>query len=310
MNLGETGRPRLPGGCLIDRGLAGCDGGFRRESAVPDCLRLPFLVLSLATLVATGCSRQRPAQSWRALFNGRDLSGFYTWLQDTRYEDPRHVFAVSNGVLRISGDGLGYLATDKTYANYELELEYRWGSTNTHWGDRLGRARDGGVFLHAVGPDGNSHDGGGAFMAAIECNVFEGATGDFLLIRGDAVSGQLIAPRLTVNTRPNRDAENWPWWEPSGEPLELVRWGRVNWRHKAPGWTDVTGFRGPADVEHPVGQWNQLRLSCVDDTIEVRLNGQLVNRATRVFPRAGKILLQREGSEWLIRRMAIRPLNR
>jgi hypothetical protein len=101
------------------------------------------------------------------LFNGNDLGGFYTWLVDTKSEDPRHVFAVTNGMIRISGEGLGYLATEKGYRNYHLVAEFKWGKTNWHWGDRIGRARDSGIFLHAIGPDGNSHDGQGAFMAAI-----------------------------------------------------------------------------------------------------------------------------------------------
>src|SRR5881296_123645 len=61
------------------------------------------------------------------LFNGKDLSGFYTWLVDTKREDPRHVFVVTNGVIRISGEGLGYLATEKEYQDYHPR----------QWRDRL-----------------------------------------------------------------------------------------------------------------------------------------------------------------------------
>src|SRR5687768_13424068 len=41
------------------------------------------------------------------LFNGKNLDGFYTWLKDTKYEDPRQVFRVTDGMLHVSGDGLG-----------------------------------------------------------------------------------------------------------------------------------------------------------------------------------------------------------
>jgi hypothetical protein len=244
--------------------------------------------------------------NFRPLFNGRDLSGFYTWLVDTAYEDPRRVFTVTNGWLRLSGDGLGYLATREVFRDYELTVEFKWGGTNTRWGDRPGKARDSGIFLHATGPDGNSHDGDGAFMAAIECNVFEGATGDFLLIRGDDPAGRLIAPRITIATDARRDADGWPWWTPGGHPLTLERWGRVNWRDKDPDWQDVTGFRGGRDVERPSGQWNELRILCQGEVIETRLNGELINRATKVWPREGKILVQCEGSEIFIRKLAVR----
>lgn len=107
-----------------------------------------------------------------ALFNGKNLDGFYTWLVDTKYDDPRRVFSVTNGVLRISGNGLGYLATKNEYSNYVLTAEFKWGAQNWHWGDRVGRARDSGIFLHSAGPDGSSVDGKGAFRAAIESQIF------------------------------------------------------------------------------------------------------------------------------------------
>src|SRR5262245_24462295 len=134
------------------------------------------------------------------LFNGTNLDGFYTWLVDNQREDPRRVFTATNGLLRISGDGLGYLATHKEYRDYHLIAEFNWGRTNWHWGNRVGRARDSGIFLHATGPDGNSHDGGGAFKASIECQIMQGSVGDFLLIRGAAADGSLIAPRITFES--------------------------------------------------------------------------------------------------------------
>ena len=249
---------------------------------------------------------ERPSSE---LFNGRDLSGFYTWLVDTRDADPRQVFTVTNGLLRISGDGLGYLATRESFRDYELIIEFKWGKTNTRWGDRIGKARDSGIFLHATGPDGNSHDGGGAFMAAIECKVIEGATGDFLLIRGDDAQGNLIAPRVTITSNGRRDADGWPWWSPDENALTLERWGRVNWRHKDANWRDVTGFRGANDVERPPGEWNQLAITCRDATIRIELNGRLVNEATDVRPREGKILLQCEGSEIFFRKVLVRQLE-
>src|ERR1044071_1249935 len=45
------------------------------------------------------------------LFNGIHYDGFYPWLVGSKYNDPRRVFTVTNQLRRISGDGLGYLAT-------------------------------------------------------------------------------------------------------------------------------------------------------------------------------------------------------
>lgn len=270
----------------------------------PPRFRACIAALALLASFSTRAASPKP----QSLFNGHDLAGWHTWLVDSRTNDPRGVFTVSRGLLRISGDGLGYLATDREFENYRLELEWRWGSANTHWNDRLGRARDSGVFLHATGPDGNSHDGHGAFMAAIECNLFQGATGDFLLIRGDDATGRLIAPRLTTDVALERDAEGWFTWRRGGRPQTVERWGRVNWYGKSPDWRDVTDFRGPRDIERRPGLWNRLVCESQSGRLRLTLNGVVVNQARDVSPRRGRILLQCEGSEIHFRRVALAEL--
>jgi len=245
------------------------------------------------------------ADSTQTLF-GSDLEEhFYTWLVDSGYEDPRKVYSLKEGVLRISGDGLGYLATKQTFQDYHVRLQFKWGERNWPWGDRVGKARDSGLFLHATGPDGNSHDGNGAFMAAIECNIFEGAVGDFLLIRGDDAHGKLIAPRIKAEMADQFDAEGWPTFQLGGGSKTIERWGRLNHRFKSPEWEDVTGFRGLHDVVVP-GAWNQLECRCKGDQILIFVNHTLVNKARNVWPNSGRILLQCEGSEIYFRKMEIR----
>jgi hypothetical protein len=166
------------------------------------------------------------------------------------------------------------------------------------------------VFLHGTGPDGNSHDGAGAFRAAIECQIMQGATGDLLLIRGTNAAGALIAPRVTVLTSGELDADGWPFWDARGRPRTLERWGRVNWNGKSRAWRDELEFRGDRDAEKPAGQWNRLVCACNGSAIEVRLNGRLVNAAFDVHPSRGRILLQCEGSEIFFRDVRLRPLPR
>jgi hypothetical protein len=242
------------------------------------------------------------------LFNGTNLHGLHPWLVDTTTNDPRRVFTVTNGMIRISGNGLGYLASERAYRDYHLVTEFKWGRTNWAWGDRVGKARDAGIFLHATGPDGNSHDGDGAFKAAIECNIFQGATGDFLLIRGSDASGALIAPRLTAEVAPRADADGWFTWQKGGRRQRIERWGRLNWFGKSADWRDVTDFRGPRDVTGAPGEWTKVECICRGDEIVLRVNGVTVNHATGVWPSQGQILLQCEGSEIFFRKLELHPL--
>lgn len=238
-----------------------------------------------------------------------NLHGFYTWLVDSRYEDPRGVFTVTNALLRISGDGLGYLATQNSFTNYHLVAEFKWGERNWKWGDRIGKAKDAGIFLNGTGPDGNSHDGGGAFMAAIECNLFQGATGDFLLIRGSDADETVIAPRITSDVRAEKDRDGWFTYLKAGREQRIERWGRLNWLEKSEDWQDRENFRGPQEVEKPPGEWNTVECIVADGRITIFLNGALVNQAREVWPRNGKVLLQCEGSEIFFRRLELLPVK-
>ncbi|MBI4659385.1 MAG: DUF1080 domain-containing protein [Verrucomicrobia bacterium] len=271
-----------------------------------------FLNLTLVciTELAAGCAtqitlRQEPV----SLFNGANLDGLYTWLADTKREDPRRVFTVTNGMLHISGEGLGYLATLKEFENYRLIVEFKWGQRNWAWCDRIGKARDAGIFLHAVGPDGNSHDGRGAFMAAIECNLFQGATGDFLLIRGTEADGKPLAPKLSAEVADNHDADGWFTWKRGGRRQTIETWGRLNWFGKDPNWNDTLDFRGPRDAESPPGEWTRVECICDGDRITIKVNNTVVNEAFNVRPARGKILLQCEGSEVFFRRFDLMPLK-
>ena len=238
---------------------------------------------------ALGCQAtlERSPEGWlrplaaHSLFNGVDLAGWSTWLGDTQRADPRNVYTVTDGAIRISGDGFGYLATTERYSDYRLLVEFRWGERNFQ--ARVGKARDSGVFLHSVGPDGNSYDGNGAFRAAIECQVMEGAVGDFLLIKGKYEDGTNVPVRFTTSSS-RKDRDGWPWWDPDGQDLTLEGTGRINWLRKSPDWQDRWEFRGENDLESPAKEWNRLECVCRGDSIRIWLNGVLVNEARSVFP--------------------------
>ena len=89
------------------------------------------------------------------LFNGRDLSGWYTFFRrndgaDPK-TDPKGVFKVEDGVIHVSGEEFGALTTEKEFENYRLVIEFKWGTKK--WPPRETAVRDSGVLLHCVGPD-------------------------------------------------------------------------------------------------------------------------------------------------------------
>ncbi|MCR4415464.1 MAG: DUF1080 domain-containing protein, partial [Thermoguttaceae bacterium] len=72
---------------------------------VPGCF-LPVLATASEVLGSEAIS---PGDRVIRLFNGKDLSGLYTWLKESGRADPKRVFTVQDGVLRVSGEGCGYL---------------------------------------------------------------------------------------------------------------------------------------------------------------------------------------------------------
>ena len=275
------------------------------------CSHISFSAAMAVCLAACGLQAAEKPQPAAAispktdvirLFNGRNLDGFYTWLKDAKYEDPRKVFTVENGVLRISGDGVGYLCTKQCYRNYHLVVEYRWGQRT--WGNRVDRARDTGVIVHCVEPDGSY---GQSFMAGIEAQIIEGGTGDFIVVPGKRADGGKIDVALTAEVAKDRDGETV--WRKGGQRKTLNS-GRINWFGRDPDWADKRDFRGKQDVQSPGQEWTRLEVICDGGRIVQIVNGVKVNEGFDSVPSSGKILLQTEWAEAYVRRFELYPLDK
>jgi hypothetical protein len=246
----------------------------------------------LLFLTGVGAEPITPAKKMQ-LFNGRNLDGWYTWSRDSKYADPKAVFTVADGVIRIPGEEWGGIATREEYRDYHLIVEWKW-SGATH-GNRKDKARDSGILVHGVGEDGAA---GKTWLESVEYQIIEGGTGDFILVAGRG------KPSMTVETRVGPDKQLY--WQKGGTPVTRDA-GRFNWYGRDPEWKDAIGFRGKQDVEKPVGQWNRSEVICKGDTIKAIVNGKVVNYGTRSSHTAGKIQIQSEGAEILVRRVELRP---
>lgn len=241
------------------------------------------------------------------LFNGKDLTGLYTWLRDTHYEDPRKVFTVHDGLLHISGDGYGYVTTKDEYKDYHLIAEWKWGPRT--WGNRKDRTKDSGILVHCTGPDGS----GGAWMAAHEAQIIQGGCGDLLVVGGKYADGSSIPMSLTCQLRTDASGKvykdkNGVYWKKGG-PKQTFHSGRINWYGRDADWKDVLGFRGKEDVESPDGEWNRMEVTCDGDHILVYVNGVNVNEGFAAQPSQGKLIFQTEMAEIIFRKIELWPLK-
>ena len=143
------------------------------------------LMVAISVLLSLAGAFRAPGEE--RLFNGKDLTGWETFLHgsnknDPDYgtnRDPERVFSVVRAdgqrVIRISGQYWGGMLTTKEYENYHLHLEFKWGEKR--WPPRANEVRDSGLLYHCVGADASSSNC--PWPRSIEFNITEHDTGEF-----------------------------------------------------------------------------------------------------------------------------------
>ena len=183
-------------------------------------MKFLLFVGCLFLFVASGAQDQAKKESsalekkTKALFNGNDLKGWYTFLTTKgKNNDPEKIFMVEDNMLHISGKEFGYIATKKIYTNFHLTAEFKWGVKKYPPRDSDTTKRDNGIcFYFPV----NERDT--VWPRSIECQIQEGDVGDLWLIDSTTVSinGARTNPDNFTRVYKKADAEN-----PTGE------WNRV-----------------------------------------------------------------------------------
>jgi hypothetical protein len=259
----------------------------------------------LCTATALADDAVAPTDEVIRLFDGHSLGDCYTWLKDTKRDDPRNVFRVTDGMLHVTGDGLGGIITNKRYRDYHLVLEFKWGDRT--WHERENAARDSGLLIHSNGIDGGYQ---GIWMPAIEVQIIEGGVGDFVPVPGKDEQGQPV--QLSYSCDVSRDRDDEVIWKEGGtrDTFTLGGLKRVNWYGRDPDWEDKKGFRGPQDQDSPLGEWTRLDVISDGGHIQVFVNGTKVNEAFDASPSAGRLQLQSELAEIFYRRWELWPLGK
>ena len=206
--------------------------------------------------------------------------------------DPLDVFTLKvidgEPVLNITGQVFGGLTTLKSFENFHLRTQHRWGTRK--WEPRLNAVRDIGILFHCIGEHGA---GGKNWMRSQECQVQEGDIGDWWPIAGAMVDA-------AVKDEDGKVVRYVP-----GAPLRAMR-SRI--------------WHGTDYPEKPSGEWNTVEVYAFAGDAVFRLNGRTVNviRNSRyrekgseqeIPLRAGKLQIQSEAAECQYRRLEIRPLG-
>lgn len=127
-----------------------------------------------------------PSQSsegWVSLFNGRNLDGWYTMLQQSGrgVAEKRGMVSFEQGMLHVLGDvtegnpEAGYIATTAEYENVHIRAEYKWGVKR--FSPRTLCKRDNGILYGLVGQDK-------VWPRMVELQIEENDVGDFYLVDG------------------------------------------------------------------------------------------------------------------------------
>lgn len=260
----------------------------------------------LTLLLLAGAVHAQKKQGWKDLFNGRDLTGWDTYLRATNivgYEDPDpavvpyeppiglnsdplRVFTVQDGLLRISGEIWGAVTTKEVYGNYHLRFVTKWGEKK--YAPKDNSPRDAGLLFH--GTEGFDY----AFkcwMRSMEMQIQEGEIGDFFNVGG----GEAEVHASETTTIYNETSQQY---DPS---VPLRRYpGRL--------------YRS-GDFESPRGEWTTSELVARHADAVFIVNGFVVNRLFNMYRpdllqqvTRGKIQFQSEGAEHFFKSIQIRPI--
>ncbi|PYQ55896.1 MAG: DUF1080 domain-containing protein [Acidobacteria bacterium] len=279
--------------------------------------------LAVAVLASVGAmAAEKPraaAEDWRPLFDGRDLSGWDTWLgiphpsvqgldrprnAEGRYTeplglnvDPKHVFTVvsTDGApaIRISGEIFGALTSRDELDDFHVRLEFKWGEKK--WPPKAEVARDSGLLYYAVGEQGGADNK--TWMRSLECQIQEHDTGDLWAVGGTSAD---VAVETTGEGKERRAVYT------RGAPVVTMA-GDARRAIKA------------FDAENPTGSWNTVEVVCLRGTCVHAVNGRVnlvLTRPQQPGPDGarspltkGRIQIQSEGAEVYYRNIAVRRIS-
>ncbi|RVT46197.1 DUF1080 domain-containing protein [Rheinheimera sediminis] len=200
----------------------------------------------------------------------------------------------SEPVLRVSGEIYGAVTSKKSYKNYHLKLQFRWGEKK--WPPRLNKLKDSGILYHATGEHGQEYFR--SWMLSQEFQIMEGHNGDYWQQATSAIDIRAYQPEFIMNAV-------------ADETQPFIKVGKGE---------ELQGFvLRKENHEKPAGQWNTLELIAFEGQSLHIVNGHVVmvlRNSRYVTPEGkieplieGKIQLQSEAAELFYKGILIKPLE-
>jgi len=259
--------------------------------------------LVVFSLVAVGSSAHAADE---ILFNGKDLTG-WVGLVGMRPSDGERpladVWKVKDGTLVCTG-GAGTWAslhTAKSFTNFRLRLEFRWGQIDPELAKRGGNIYNSGVFVRSSPrPAGSATQMPMTYQAQIvhtplRAGNQSGGTGDIWISGYDHPSFQ--GERLP----PPRPAA------PAGQGASPGGAG-FQGQPLPPGQAASRSFPTARFAEKPVGEWNSYEITFNGDKMTVKLNGEQVNTGSGAMVMPGRVGLECENTPIAFRNIRVTPL--
>ena len=262
-------------------------------------LSLPCLALAAGLTLAP----PEPSGGWTPLFNGRDLTGWYTFLQEHgKDSDPDKIVTIEDGAIHLykgfpdrAKVVMGYIGTEREYGDYHLRLQFRWGDKKFE--PRYALKKDAGLYYHITGPDA-------VWPRAFQYQIEETNVGGLIALFG--MKGDTWIDPATREAQ-SPDCPTFLPADRGGVPRVLGLKG-IDYQHRL------------AEVPERDG-WNDVEIIAKGDQVTHRLNGKVVNRAVAVrFDDSekpghpvpitkGRIALEIEAAELWFRNVEIRPAD-
>ncbi len=244
-------------------------------------------------------SSSRSSEGWTPLFNGRDLGGWYTFLQKHgKNNDPDRVITIEDSAIHLykhAAEGsavvMGYIGTEREYGDYHLRFQYRWGEKKFQ--PRYALKRDAGFYYHITGPDA-------VWPRSLQFQVEQTNVGDLITLYG---------MQLDTWSDPATLTHDQPTFLPAGRGGKAREMGGKG-----------ISYQKRLEEAKELPGWNTVEVIARGDATVHLLNGEEVNRGEKIRlvdpekggpPRPitrGRIALEIEAAEIYFRNVEIKSL--